>query len=157
MKTFVVVPLAAIAIAFLACACEQQAQNAPAKSQPAAMAADEAADAADAGQPRILGLDPGWVLAQAAEYTASQSPNEEVTLRAAGTHPTAGYETKLVVSPLRIYPPQWMLAVKRPEGPVAQVLTPFDVTVSFKASNQIAKLRVTDASGQHDVHVEQED
>jgi hypothetical protein len=105
----------------------------------------------------MLGLDPGWVLANGAEYTASQSPNEEVTIRATGTHPSAGYEAKFVVSPLRIYPPQWMLAVKRPEGSLAQVMTPFDVTTSFKASNQIATIRVTDASGGHNVHVEQED
>ena len=96
---------------------------------------------------RVLGLDPGWVLVNQAEYTASQAPNEEVTIRATGTHPSAGYETKFVVSPLRIYPPQWMLAVKRPEGSLAQVMTPFDVTTSFKASNQIATIRVTDASG----------
>ena len=106
---------------------------------------------------RVLGLDPGWVLVNQAEYTASQAPNEEVTIRATGTHPSAGYETKFVVSPLRIYPPQWLLAMKRPDGSVAQVLTPFDVTASFKANNQIAKLHVTDADGQHDVNVEQED
>ena len=154
MKAFVV-PLAVLALALSLSACEQQAKSSSAKSNSSAMTAEEAAAADD--QPRIPGLDPGWVLANGAEYTASQSPNEEVTIRATGMSPTAGYETKFVVSPLRIYPPQWLLAVKRPEGPAAQVLTPFDVTTSFKASNQIATLRITDATGQHDVHVEQED
>jgi hypothetical protein len=153
VKAFVV-PLALVALALCVSACEQQAKGASAKSHSIAMKSEEAAGDE---QPRMLGLDPGWVLANGAEYTASQSPSEEVTIRATGTHPSAGYETKFVVSPLRIYPPQWMLAVKRPEGSLAQVMTPFDVTTSFKASNQIATIRVTDASGGHNVHVEQED
>lgn len=154
MKAFVVVPVAVVTLAFVSTACEQQAKPSAANARPAAMKPE------DSGVPepsRIPGLDPGWVLVNQAEYTASQAPNEEVTIRAAGTHPSAGYETKFVVSPLRIYPPQWLLAMKRPEGPQAQVLTPFDVTVSFKANNQISSLRITDAMGPHDVHVEQED
>jgi hypothetical protein len=153
VKAFVI-PMAVVGLAFLLTACEQQTKSSSAKSHSTTMKPEEAAGA---DEPRILGLDPGWVLANGAEYTASQAPNEEVTIRATGNHPTAGYETKFVVSPLRIYPPQWLLAVKRPDGPVAQVVTPFDVSASFKASNQIATLRVTDALGQHDVHVEQED
>jgi hypothetical protein len=151
VKTFVVVPLVAVfAVSFVSAACEQQARPSSADARAAAMtSADDSS--------RVTGLDPGWVLANQAEYTASQAPSEEVTIRAAGTHPSAGYETKFVVSPLRIYPPQWMLAMKRPEGAAAQVPTPFDVTTSFKANNQIGRLRVTDATGPHDVHVEQED
>ena len=153
MKTFVV-PLAVVALTALLASCEQQSKNAPARSHSPAMAPD---DSTRAEAPRIPGLDPGWDLARNVEYTASQAPNEEVTIRATGNHPTPGYETKFVVSPLRIYPPQWLLAVKKPDGPVTQVVTPFDVTASFKANNQIAKLHVTDADGQHDVNVEQED
>jgi hypothetical protein len=151
VKTFVV-PLAVIGFSFVSAACEQQAKNAPAAADP-----NSTAMKSDDPQRRIPGLDPGWQLAEKATYTASQAPNEEVTIRAAGEHPTAGYETKFVVSPLRIYPPQWMLAVKKPDGPVAQVVTPFDVTTSFKGSGRIRSLRVSDDSGQHDVPVEQED
>ena len=157
MKAFVVVPLAVITLAFVTGACEQQAKPSSAKANSSEMKSEDPAAAAAADPLRILGLDPGWVLVNQAEYTASQAPNEEVTIRATGTHPSAGYETKFVVSPLRIYPPQWLLAMKRPEGAVAQVLTPFDVTASFKASHQISSLRVSDAMGPHDVHVEQED
>ena len=154
MKAFVV-PLAVITLSFISTACEQQAKPSSAKANSPEMKSEDPAAAAEPS--RILGLDPGWILVNQAEYTASQAPNEEVTIRATGTHPSAGYETKFVVSPLRIYPPQWLLAMKRPEGPVAQVLTPFDVTASFKASHQISSLRVSDAMGPHDVHVEQED
>jgi hypothetical protein len=103
---------------------------------------------------RILGLEEGWELAPTATYTASQTPTE-VIIKATGEHSTAGYQTKLVMSPLRIYPPQWMLAQKKPAGAVAQVITEFEVTASFKASEPIKAVHVTDAAGKHVVPVDQ--
>jgi hypothetical protein len=81
-----------------------------------------------------------------------------VTIKATGKHNTGGYETKLVQSPLRIYPPQWMLAHKPPppDAMVTQAITPFEVTTSFKADAPIAAIQVSDAAGKHSVKVEQE-
>src|SRR5687767_4209386 len=87
-------------------------------------------DATPAGAPaggsttqptRAAGLEPGWELAPSATYAATQS-GDVVTIRATGEHPSAGYETKLVQSMLRIWPPQWMLAVKKPDGAAATVM-----------------------------------
>ena len=104
---------------------------------------------------RILGLDEGWQLAPGgAKYSATQA-NGEVVLRAKGEHLTGGFETKLVMSPLRIYPPQWMLAVREPSGPATFAITPYDVTASFKANEPVEALHVSDAAGKHIVPVEQ--
>jgi hypothetical protein len=103
---------------------------------------------------RAAGLDPGWELAPSATYTATQSAGE-VTIRATGEHPSAGYDTKLVQSMLRIWPPQWMLAVKKPDGAAAAVMTPFDATGSFKAKDPVETVSVRDARGLQKVPVEQ--
>jgi hypothetical protein len=111
-------------------------------------------DAQPKAPPRILGLDEGWELGPGGtKYSASQTPGE-VILKATGQHLTGGYETKLVMSPLRIYPPQWMLAVKKPTGLVTQALTPFEVTASFKANEPVKALHVSDAAGKHEVAVD---
>lgn len=118
-------------------------------------------DAAPAGsttgsaatQPRVAGLEPGWELAPSAKYTATQN-EEEVTIKATGEHPSAGYEAKLVQSMLRIWPPQYLFAVKKPDGPAATVMTPFEVTASFKAKEPVASVSVRDAAGLHKVPVE---
>jgi hypothetical protein len=102
----------------------------------------------------VFGLGPGFELAPKATYSATQKAGE-VTLTARGDNPTAGYEVKLVQSPLRIWPPQWMLARKHPEGMAAQVITPFEVTATFKSDDAIKALIVGDAAGRHEVPVEQ--
>ncbi len=105
--------------------------------------------------PRIRGLGEGWELAPGgATYMASQTQGE-VILKATGEHPTGGYETKLVMSPLRIYPPQWMLAVQKPDGPATQAMTPFEVTASFQAREPVKAVHVSDAEGKHEVAVDQ--
>jgi len=126
------------------CACCNNAKSNPPKSEGQSKAS-----------PRVLGLDEGWELGPGGtKYSASQTPGE-VILKATGQHFTGGYETKLVMSPLRIYPPQWMLAVKKPTGLVSQGLTPFEVTASFKANEPVKTLHVSDAAGKHEVAVEQ--
>jgi hypothetical protein len=102
----------------------------------------------------VLGLPAGWVLASKATYAASQTPGE-VIIRATGENPTGGYEVKLYQSPLRIWPPQYMLAHKKPDGIVTQAFTPFEVTASFKAGEPIKQVVVSDASGKHTVTVDQ--
>ena len=126
----------------------------PGPTSPASASSKPADEPPPAPPKRILGLDEGWELAPKATYTASQTPSE-VVIKATGEHPAAGYETKLVMSPLRIWPPQWMLAVKKPDGPAAQVITPFEVTASFKAGEPVRAVRVTDAAGRQDVPVDQ--
>ena len=42
-----------------------------------------------------------------------------------------------------------------PGGMAAQVISPFEVTASFKAKDPIAKVIVTDAAGRHEVAVDQ--
>jgi hypothetical protein len=128
---------------------EPRTQPPPARSPAVTQGKDRAAPPR-----RILGLEEGWELAPAATYTASQTPSE-VIIKATGEHPTAGYETRLVMSPLRIYPPQWMLAQKKPTGAAAQVVTPFEVTASFKAREPVEAVHVSDATGKHVVPVDQ--
>jgi hypothetical protein len=156
---FVALMMGLIMVAAVGCACcdapkgEPKQGAASATPPPAAPAPDGHADAG-AGEGRILGLQAGWELAPGATYSAVQSAGE-VTLTVKGESPTAGYEVKLVMSPLRIYPPQWMLAQKRPDGIVAQVITPFEATASFKAADPVRAVRVSDAAGKHDVPVSQ--
>ncbi len=139
--------------------CQSSSRNDPTTSDgrpgtPPESNSAPATDRATPAPPRILGLEKGWELAPAATYTASQTPSE-VVIKARGDHPTSGYQTKLVMSPLRIYPPQWMLAQKRPTGVTLQVVTPFEVTASFGAREPIKAVNVTDAAGKHVVSVEQ--
>jgi hypothetical protein len=133
----------------------------PARSieQPAATAMSDATASASTTAPatgpaQVFGLGPGWELAPSAQYTASQTPGE-VIIKASGSNPTAGYEMKLVQSPLRIWPPQWMLAQKKPSGIVAQVIRPFEVSASFKSTDPVKTIVIGDASGRHEVNVDQ--
>jgi hypothetical protein len=98
--------------------------------------------------------DNGWELAPQASYAASQTPGE-VIIRASGENPTAGFETKLVQSPARIWPPQFRLMRKRPDGMVAQVVTAFETSTSFKASEVLREVSVFDARGANRVPVDQ--
>jgi hypothetical protein len=104
---------------------------------------------------RVAGLEKGWELAPEATYMARQKSGT-VTLTATGKNPTAGFETKLVQSMLRIWPPQYMLAQKKPEGMVAQVITPYEKSASFQASEPVGTVIVTDAGGRREVAVVQE-
>lgn len=113
---------------------------------------DQKPMADDAKQP--IGVPEGWQLVPKATYTASQTP-DEVIIKATGENNTGGYQTKLVMSPLRIFPPQWLLVRKPPEGPAIQVISPFEVTASFKAKDKIDRVVVTDGAGKHEVKVDQ--
>ena len=144
--------LAALAAVLLLLAIRCSSAEPPATS-PTTRGDDPAA--APASQPAaVLGLDPGWTLVPGAQYTASQTPSE-VILKAIGQNPTAGYQTRLVPSPLRIWPPQHLLAHKKPDGMSAQVITPFEVSASFKSTDPVKTVIITDAAGRHEVQVDQ--
>jgi len=99
-------------------------------------------------------LGAGWELVPHATYTASQTTTQ-VFIKAIGENPTGGYETKLVQSPVRIWPPQFRLARKKPEGMVIQMILPFEVSTSFNAKDAILSVTVMDGEGLHRVPVDQ--
>jgi hypothetical protein len=114
-----------------------------------------AGPAAERGGGQAFGLPVGWQLAPGgATYSASQTPGE-VIVKATGENPSAGYETKLFPSPLRIYPPQFLLGRRPPGGPSAQVITPFEATTSFRAKDPVRAVTVSDVAGRHEVTVDQ--
>ena len=127
----------------------------PSTSPPKAAESSPTTTKADAPATRqILGLPAGWEIAPRATYTARQSAGR-VTITAKGENPTGGYEVKLFESPLRIWPPQWILAHKKPDGPATQAITPFEASASFRADEKVAAVVVSDASGKQTVKVEQ--
>ena len=99
-------------------------------------------------------VEKGWELVPTATLTASQTPGE-VIVKANGEAPTAGYQVKLVQDPKEIFPPQFSLQWKKPDGPAAQVVTPFEVTATFKAGDVVKTVTVTDGRGAHAVKVDQ--
>ena len=127
----------------------------PSTSPPNAAKASPTTTKADrpSTQP-VLGLPAGWEIAPRADYTARQAAGQ-VTITARGENPTGGYAVKLVQSPLRIWPPQWILAHKKPDGPVTQAITPFETSASFKSDKKVATVVVNDASGRRIVNVAQ--
>jgi hypothetical protein len=143
------VPSAMMISIVISTGCRPDAQH---NRKEATMAATQPSDSAPSEPKRVAGLEKGWELVPSAQYTATQSAGQ-VTITATGENPTAGYETKLVQSMLRIWPPQYLLARKPPDGMVAQVITPFKVTASFKASDPIKQVTVTDGAGKHQVAV----
>ena len=86
-------------------------------------------------------------------YTARQQGGV-VTVTAAGEHATAGYKTQLARDPAKSYPPKLILYRRAPEGPAAQVITPFTVCATFKASRPANAIVVRDRDGEHHVTVE---
>jgi len=78
-----------------------------------------------------------------------------VIIIAEGEHPTSGYETFFTESPLDVFPPQFILNHKQPDGIVLQVVTPFNVNTSFKTEETIEAVVVHDAQGEHQIEVEQ--
>jgi hypothetical protein len=89
-----------------------------------------------------------------ATYSASQTPGD-VIVRANGEFPASNYEAKLFTSPLRIWPPQYLLARRKTGDIGAAVITPFEAVESFKAKDVVRTIKVTDAGGGHEVPVDQ--
>ena len=78
----------------------------------------------------------------------------KVNLTASGKHNTGGFQVSLKQSPAEIFPPQFTLVHKRPDGIVTQAITPFTATASFAAAEKPKAVTVTDARGRHSVAVE---
>ena len=104
--------------------------------------------------PGAAGLPAGWEIAPTGTYSAKQAGGQ-VTITAKGENPTPGYETKLMQSMLKIWPPQYTLIRKRPSGSAAQVVTPFEISTSFKAAEPVKQVIVRDGGGRHEVTVDQ--
>ena len=89
-----------------------------------------------------------------ASYTAQQIESAVIII-AIGSHPAAGYETRFVEAPIRVYPPEHTLYHLPPSGPTAEVITPFAVCTSFQAEERVSEVIVHDANGEHVIPVEQ--
>jgi len=76
-----------------------------------------------------------------------------VTIVAYGEHHTSGYKVALLQKPIDIFPPQYKLVHIEPSDPVAQVITPFTVSVSFHSKELLKSVTVEDGKGVHKVNV----
>jgi hypothetical protein len=94
----------------------------------------------------------GWE-AGAATYTARQEGGD-VVVTATGANPTASFKTQLAREPEKIFPPRLAFYRKPPDGIAAQVITPFTVCATFKASRRVSAVTVRDSKGEHRVPVE---
>ena len=101
----------------------------------------------------IVEQGPGGSELGRAGYRAEQVP-DAVIIFATGWHPTGGYVDFFEQSPLRIYPPQFILRTIPPVM-APQVLTPFAIWVMFGASEPVETVTVYDADGRHEIKVEQ--
>lgn len=101
----------------------------------------------------VADTGPGGSELGRASYRAEQVP-DAVIIFAMGWHPTAGYVDFFEQSPIRIFPPQFILRTI-PPGMAPQVLTPFAIWVMFGASEPIDTVTVHDADGAHEIKVEQ--
>lgn len=99
---------------------------------------------------------PGGSQLGRASYRAEQAL-DTVIIFAMGWHPTPGYYDFFEQSPIRIFPPQFILRTIPPGGMVPQVLTPFAIWVMFGASEPVKTVTVHDADGAHEIKVEQLD
>lgn len=97
---------------------------------------------------------PASVALCAASYRAQQVPGE-VLIFADGIHATSGYEVFFELSPIDIFPPEFILWHVMPAGVVLEVLTPFTVYTRFKTTGKIERVAIHDANGRHEVEVEQ--
>jgi hypothetical protein len=88
------------------------------------------------------------------KYRANQIHNE-VVLIAEGNHGTPGYDVFFEKSPLRIFPPIFILKHQKPEGNAIQLETPFTTEISFESAEPIEEVTVFDAEGERRIKVDQ--
>ena len=94
----------------------------------------------------------GWVRSQSGRYKAQQIGTTVVVV-AFGSHPTAGFRTKLRRLPIEIFPPQFELLERQPDGLAAQAITSFAEIGHFAAASAVSAVVVHDGHGQHSVKV----
>ena len=85
-------------------------------------------------------------------YSAEQEQGV-VIVHAAGDTPSAGYRVWLEKSMIDVFPPQFTLYFEPPGGLAADMMTPFNVHVSFPAEEPVKQVVVYDADGAHEVPV----
>jgi hypothetical protein len=93
----------------------------------------------------------GWQTGKAS--FRAERHGEEIRVTATGEVPTTGYQVRLVREPAKIFPPRFVIYVKRPEGMAAQVITPFTVCASFRSRQAVERITVRDSSGAKQVDV----
>lgn len=89
-----------------------------------------------------------------ADYFALQVPGN-VVIVAEGEFPSAGYKAFFRRSAIAIFPPEFSFVWVPPDGPAAQVITPFRESTYFKAVEPVETVTVHDADGRHEVKVVQ--
>ena len=89
----------------------------------------------------------------AASYRAEQLPGT-VVIHATGVHNTTGYRVFFEESPAAVFPPPFLLFHSRPAGIVHNVVTPFSISTSFHADQEVKQVVIQDANGKHTVAVE---
>lgn len=87
-------------------------------------------------------------------YRANQVPGGVIII-AEGTHGTPGYDVFFEQSPIDIFPPEFILKHRKPDGIVIQLETPFTAVTSFETTEKIEEIAVHDAQGRHRIKVDQ--
>lgn len=87
------------------------------------------------------------------DYTA-ELVNGVVIIHATGETPTSGYRIWLQQMQSDVFPPEYRLYWEAPGGIAADVMTPFQVHVSFSAQEEVSRVTVHDADGAHEISVD---
>lgn len=87
-------------------------------------------------------------------YRANQVPGAVIII-AEGKHGSPGYDVFFEQSAIDIFPPQFILKHRKPDGIVIQLETPFYAVTLFKVTGKIEEVIVHDAQGQHKIIVDQ--
>ena len=82
---------------------------------------------------------------------------EHILIAARGETPTPGYQVDIEQSPLRIFPPRFLLVWSQKPGIWPDVVTPYLVYEVFRFPQEVAEVTVQHADGQDDVPIEQPD
>ena len=93
-------------------------------------------------------------LATADSLIATQTPGL-VTIVAIGNKPTPGHEVRFQDTPIAVFPPQYRLILIEPTSPSADVVTPYRAETNFPSEDIISTVTVFDASGKHEIPVDQ--
>ncbi len=86
------------------------------------------------------------------DYSAEYK-NGEITLKATGDAPSAGYKVWFEQSMIAVFPPEFSLMWEAPGGLAADMMTPFVAQVSFPADEEVTHVIVHDDEGTHTVAV----
>ena len=88
------------------------------------------------------------------QYNATQM-RTGVRIVAVGFNPTAGYSNYFERLPIDKFPPEYAFYSVKPDGPAADVVTPFQVMVEFLSFENVPSVTIHDADGRHDIPVDQ--